>query len=294
MIHTIHNADFRTSWRPEDYLKQYYTTASLPADELAIYNFIIHYLQAEQPHFVKALDFGCGPTVHHIIPFIPYVEEVHLADYLPANLLALQQWLHGEPSAHNWDMYVQSVLTLEGIARPSSAELEIRKAQMRCKTRRIKQGNLFWKHPLKDGATYPLVLSFYCADSATHSKSQWRLFMRHLFNLIAPGGTLILSALHNTEHYNVGEQCFPSARVNENDMYAILSEGQFCKKTFDIHTIHISGWEEEGFDSIMLIKAQKTTSRPINMFPQTVFITPQAPESQVLPRSMRAWGEMRD
>jgi hypothetical protein len=263
MMHTVHNAHFRTSWRPDAYLKQYYTTASLPADELAVYNFIIHYLQTEQPHFARALDFGCGPTVHHIIPFVPYVEEFHLADYLPANLLALQQWLHGEPAAHNWDMYIQGVLHLEGIAQPSPAELERRKAQMRCKTREVRQGNLFWKHPLKDGSTYPLVLSFYCADSATPSKSQWRIFMRHLFNLIEPRGTLILSALHNAVQYNVGRQCFPSAQVNENDMYAILSEGNFCKKTLDMRVMDISGWEEEGFESIMLVKAQKTSRTDI-------------------------------
>jgi hypothetical protein len=263
MTYTEHNAHFRTSWRPGDYLKQYYTTASIPSDELAIYNFIIHYLQAEQPHFVKALDFGCGPTVHHMIPFIPYVEEFHLADYLPANLLALQQWLYGEPGAHNWDMYIEGILQLEGITQPSPAELERRKAQMRSKMRRIKQGNLFWKHPCRDGATYPLVLSFYCADSATHSKSQWRIFMRHLFSLIESGGTLILSALHNTTQYKVGRRCFPSAQVNENDMYTILSEEQFCKKTLDIRVINISGWEEEGFDSIILVKAQKSVSTNI-------------------------------
>lgn len=259
MTPTVHNAPFCTSWCPDDYLKQYYTTATIPSDELAIYHLVIQYLQAEQPHFVKALDFGCGPTVHHLIPFVPYVEEFHLADYLPANLLALQQWLYGEPGAHNWDMYIKGVLQLEGIAQPSPAELEMRKAQMRGKASRVKQGNLFWKHPLKDGATYPLVLSFYCADSATHSKNRWRIFMRHLFNLIAPRGTLMLSALHNAAQYKVGTGSFPSAQVNENDMYAILSEGHFCKKTLDIRIIDTPGWEEEGFDSIILVKAQKTT-----------------------------------
>ena len=259
MTDTVHNTNFRTLWCPDDYLKQYYTTTSIPSDELAIYNFVIPYLQAEQPHFVKALDFGCGPTVHHMIPFMPYVEEFHLADYLSANLLALQQWLHGEPKSHNWDIYIKGVLQLEGIAQPSPAELEMRKAQMRCKTSLVKHGNLYWKHPLNDASTYPLVLSFYCADSATHFKSKWRIFMRHLFNLIDPGGTLILSALHNTTHYNIGRQCFPSAQVNENDMYTILSEAHFRKKTLDIRVINISGWEEQGFDSIILAKAQKNS-----------------------------------
>jgi hypothetical protein len=260
MFPATHLSDFHTAWHPEDYLKQYYVTDTIPADELGIYNLLISYLQTEAPHFATALDFGCGPTLHHIIPLIPYTEELHLADYVTANLAAIQQWLRGETRAHNWDVYIKGVLQLEGIAQPSLTDLERRKAQMRCKVRRLKHGNLHWPHPLMDGSTYPLVVSCYCADSATHSKVQWRLFMRNLFNLVEPGGTLILSALHNSQNYHVGARCFPSAQVTEQDMYAILSEGHFVQKTLDLHVIPVTEWAEEGFEGIIVARAQKKPS----------------------------------
>jgi hypothetical protein len=250
-------SDFQTEWLPEDYLNQYYATETISSDELGIYNLVISYLQTERPHFAKALDFGCGPTLHHIIPFIPYVQELHLADYVPSNLMAIQQWLRGDTRAHNWDVYIKGVLQLERTTQPSPLDIDMRRAQMRYKITQLKHGNLHWRHPLKDQSTYPLVLSFYCADSATHSKSQWRLFMQHLFNLVEPGGTLILSALHNTTRYDVGNRYFPSAQVTENDMYAILSEGYFEQKTLDLRVVPVAEWAEEGFESILAVRAKK-------------------------------------
>jgi hypothetical protein len=257
MVQTTRMCDFRTEWHPEDYLKQYYATNTIPSDELGIYNLVISYLQTDGPHFGTALDFGCGPTLHHVIPFTPYVEELHLADYVPANLAAIQQWLHGETRAHDWDVYIKGVLQLEGIANPSLTDLDMRKKQMRCKITRLKHGNLHWPHPLMDGSTYPLVFSFYCADSATPSKAQWRLFMLNLFNLVQPGGTLILSALHNTRAYNVGTQYFPSAQVTEQDVCTVLHEGNFVQRTLDLQVIPVSEWAAEGFDSVIIVRAQK-------------------------------------
>jgi hypothetical protein len=195
--------------------------------------------------------------LHHIIPFIPYVEELHLADYVPSNLVAIQHWLRGDARAHNWDVYIKGVLQLEGVAQPSPRELDIRRAQMRRKITRLQQSNLHWQHPLQDTATYPLVLSFYCADSATHSKSQWQLFMRHLFNVVAPGGTLILSALHDTARYEVGARSFPSAQITENDMYAVFKAGHFVQETLDLRVVPVAEWAAEGFESILVVRAQK-------------------------------------
>lgn len=263
MPHVAQPCDFQTEWVPEDYLNQYYATDTISSDELGIYNLVISYLHTEQPYFAKALDFGCGPTLHHLIPFMPYVDELHLADYVPSNLTAIQQWLSGDARAHNWDVYIKGVLQLEGVTQPSPLDLAKRRAQMRRKITQLKQGNLHWQHPLQDASTYPLVVSFFCADSATHSKAQWRLFMRHLFNLVEPGGTLILSALHNTTRYDVGLRYFPSAQVTENDMYAVLSAGHFIQKTLDLRVVPVSEWAEEGFESILVVRAQKEDRVPV-------------------------------
>ena len=257
MTQIAHIHDYQTEWCTTEYLKQYYLTETIPSDELAIYNAVLSYLHTERPHFARALEFGCGPTVHHSIPFIPYVQELHLADYLPANLAAVQQWLQGDSEAHNWDMYIKGVLQLEGVTTPGRLAVDIRRTQMRCKITQLKPGNLYWQRPLQEHATYPLVLSFYCADSATSSKAQWRLFMQRLFTLVEPGGTLILSALHNATQYHVGTRCFPSAQVTENDMYAALRDGRFVPETLDLRVVPVAEWAAEGFERIIIARAHK-------------------------------------
>jgi hypothetical protein len=257
MAPTAHAQDFHTEWCAKEYLQQYYATAAIPSDELAIYNAVLPYLQTARPHFARALDFGCGPTVHHVIPFIPYVQELHLADYVPENLAAIQHWLQGDPEAHNWDMYIKGVLQLEGAAHPGSLALDLRKTHMRRKITQLKQGNLHWPHPLADQATYPLVLSFYCADSATASKAEWRLFMRRLFRLVEPGGTLILAALHNATQYTVGTRYFPSAQVTEHDLSAVLRDENFDEATLDLRVVPVTEWAADGFERIIIARAQK-------------------------------------
>jgi hypothetical protein len=84
--------------------------------------------------------------------------------------------------------------------------------------------------------------------------------MLNLFNLVQPSGTLILSALNNTKSYRVGPRYFPSAQVTEQDMYLVLNEGNFVQKTLDLQIIPVVEWAEEGFESIIVVRAQKRPS----------------------------------
>lgn len=243
-------------WNPQDYLQQYYATSHVTEDENAIFQYIISFLQQEHKIFSRAIDFGCGPTVHHAIPFAPYVAELHLADYLLSNLNEVQKWLSGDTHAHSWDMYIKSVLEMEGSRAVQVSDIEQRKQLMKEKITTLKQGDLRHPHPLKDGSVYDLVTSFYCAEAATASKREWRMFMKSLFNLVAPGGTIILAAVRNCRRYAAGKKFFPSANVNEKDLASVFSSSDF---NFDpeIRIVSTSEWMDEGFDSILLVKAQR-------------------------------------
>ncbi len=248
-------------WNPQDYLQQYYATSHVTEDENAIFQHVISSLQRSNKVFPRAIDFGCGPTVHHAIPLAPYVGELHLADYLPSNLNEIQKWLSGDTNAHSWDVYIKGLLEMEGSKDIQVCDIEQRKQLMKERITVLKQGDLRHAHPLKDGSVYDLVTSFYCADSATASKREWRIFMKNLFNLVAPGGTIVISALRNCRRYTAGEKCFPSANVNEKDLAALFSSSDFNfdPRSTEISIISISEWMDEGFDSILIAKAQRAT-----------------------------------
>jgi hypothetical protein len=42
-----------------------------------------------------ALEFGCGPTVHHAFPLVNVAGEVHMAEFLASNRAQIEKWLQG-------------------------------------------------------------------------------------------------------------------------------------------------------------------------------------------------------
>ncbi len=250
--------DFDKDWVPADYLNEYYKTQEVAPDEDAIYRFVFETLKRSGRTYERAIEFGCGPTIHHSLPLVSWCQQLHLADYLPSNLAEVARWLRADPDAHNWDVYVHGVLEREweSIEGPVSSEaIEIRKQLLRDRVTALKQGDIRRSAPLEDNAQYDLVTSFYCADSITASKEAWRQYIRNLSSLLAPGGLLILSALHQAKHYSAGRNRFPSANISASDMEEVLSEEKFIPHSVKVRVEYFSGWEEEGFDGVCMASA---------------------------------------
>ena len=159
-------------WNAQAYLRQYYSQDFIPDDEEAIQQRLVAYLQRSGKTFARAIDVGCGPTVHLHTALAPYVNELHLADYLPENLRAVEQWLRDEPEAHNWDGNIEYVLALETQAQVTPDAIAARKRLMRQKVTALKHCDVRQPHPLGEPADYDLVLSAYCVDAATDAQPQ--------------------------------------------------------------------------------------------------------------------------
>lgn len=228
-------------------------TPTIPSDERSILKYMLPFLRNQSHPFSRAIDVGSGPTLHHAIALIPYVDELHLSDYVIDSFTHVRSWLNNAPHAHNWDAYIKEILALEN----TSETVEQRKALLRKKITLLTKIDLKKRKPLASGDTYPLVTSFYCADSIAQTKSQWQSYMRHLFALLAPGGSIILSALHHAQQYKVGMHAFPSANVTKDDLFEAFLNSSFRRNRLDIHDAPVSEWNEEGFDSILIAIAQK-------------------------------------
>jgi hypothetical protein len=243
-------------WNPKEYLSHYYSTAYVADDDAAIFEHLISFLKQENKTFAKVIEFGCGPTPHHIFPLVPYLEELHFADYVPENLHEIRSWLEGNSNAHNWDMWVEYILKKEGLDRVTPEEIEQRKQLVRDKSTKLKLGDLRNSHPLSDNSVYDLVLSFFCADAATNSKSEWRQYMSHLFNLVKPGGEVFIVACDSAERYDVGEKKFPEANVTKEDFCSVFTNSKFASDSIEIEEIPIAEWADSGFKGIIIAKAR--------------------------------------
>jgi len=243
-------------WNPKDYLSQYYLTEKIAEDELHILKFCIEFLKSGEHHFTEVLDVGTGPTIHHAVPFAPHVDSIYLSDYLASNLTEIRNWIERHPQAHDWDPYLAGTLELEG-RQVTDADTEERANLLRQKIKELLPCDIFKSDPIESDKKFPLVTSFYCADSATHSKEAWVLAMENILSMVAPGGWFIMSALEKAKSYKVESLEFPSAEVNKFDVQKVLEISDFKPDSIVVKVVPIQVWKNEGFDGIIIARAQK-------------------------------------
>ncbi len=243
-----------SQWQPEEYLREYYGEV-LPDEHFAM-QFLVEAIARLEPVPV-ALEFGCGPTVHHALPMAPVAGEIHFADFLESNRVQVEKWLRSDDDAFNWRHFGRETLELEGNPAPTNEQITAREAMLRAKVTPVLFGDAFATDPL--GASkrgfYPLVASHYCAEACTTDKSEWSQCMKNIISLVAPGGTLILSCCSSANAYAVGELFFPCAGVDETDVLASLRENGFTD--IDLRVRQVPAQTEQGFSSVIFASAVK-------------------------------------
>ena len=138
-----------SEWKPEDYLSEYYS--ELMPDEQFAMEFLADWA-GKTPFAPTALEFGCGPTVHHLFPIAQVAGEIHMAEYLSSNREAVQDWIDRKPGAHNWDEFARETLRLRGHESPGMDEIQQVQDEARRRITAILPGDAFDPDPLGAGA----------------------------------------------------------------------------------------------------------------------------------------------
>ena len=246
-------ASFDTDWVPGEYLTEYYSEVEADERETIAY-FVEAMKQAETGQPI--LFFGVGPTLHHVFLAAGTASEIHLADYLPANLAEIERWLAQDPGAHDWRPFVRYTLECEGIADPTEEDVTRRETLTRARITRLLPGDARLPEPVT--TRYGTVVSAYCADSATDDHTTWESFMQHISGMVRPGGVFITSALRRCRFYLVGGKRFPSANVDENDMRAVLEPAFECASG-SIEARELAQHASQGYSGIVLAWARRRT-----------------------------------
>ncbi|BDI31903.1 hypothetical protein CCAX7_39540 [Capsulimonas corticalis] len=241
-----------SDWKPEDYLTEYYS--ELMPDEQFAMEFLADWAD-KTPYAPIAVEFGCGPTVHHLFPIAHVAGEIHMAEYLASNRQAVQDWVDRKASAHNWDEFAKETLRLRGEDSPTPAQIERVQDDARQRITAIIPGNAFDTDPLGPArrGSYPLVMSHYCAEAASTDIGKWYDSMRNILSLAAPGGTVILSACGAANYYCVGGRNFPCAGVTPSDMLKSLMDNGFGD--LDLRIRLVPAHTEQGYSSVIFARA---------------------------------------
>ncbi len=252
--------DFRTAASfAREYIDTYYRDRPPTNDEQRVFEFLVRHLRELPPQSLM-LEVGCGPTVHHVLPFVGSVGEIHVADYLDDNLAEIDKWKKGAADACGWRQYAELVLTLEG--RPSApADARLLEAVAQTKVTQLLSCDLTQPQVLGRDAWYPLVSAFYCTEEVGISLTQWEHVMTNLARLVAPGGRLFLSCLADTDFYRVGASNYPCARVTARDIERVLPRLGFDMTETVIESASVEGQGDEGVVGVVLVAATKRSMR---------------------------------
>lgn len=254
-------ASFDTEWEPSAYLKEYYSAIE-PEERETIAFFVDAMKNADRTQ--PALIFGVGPTLHHVFLAAEKVSEIHLGEYLPANLQEIERWLARDPEAHDWRQFVAYTLECEGFDRPASEEIAFREEMTRARITNLLHVDLREKNPLgvEGAGQYATVISAYCADSATGDKIAWATYMQRIAGLVRPGGLLLVAALRRSRGYVVGGKTFPSADVDEMDLQAVL-EPRFGRGNLTVQACKLTGAAPKGYSDVVLACACARAEREV-------------------------------
>lgn len=242
-------------WDAKQYLKDFYG-GSVASDEIETISFLTE-LAKNNPQD-KILDFGCGPTLHHVFPFVPFVSEIHVADLLSSNLAEVTKFIKNESDAHNWDKYIEYALFCENKKIPTTDLVIERRLATSKKITKVLEANARNDDPIGPDfrGKYPIVISCFCADSATDNHNDFSLLVRNIASLVQPGGMFAIACLRDTSFYKTNESHFPSARVDEIILEKVL-KNIFLPQSVRIETKHLPDHKQQGYSGIILASATK-------------------------------------
>jgi len=242
------------AWDARQYLHHYYSRVE--ADEAATLAFITRACgRIAAPG--RALVFGVGPTVHHLLPLAPHARELHVADYLESNLDHVRRWLRRDARSHDWRPFARHVLECEGTRAPTERQVGAREHMVRSRVTRCLRGDAGRESALATHGVgrYDVLLSCYCAESATGDQAVWRRYVRNILRLLAPGGLFITAALRRCRAYHVGRQRFACANIDEHDLAAVLIDAGIERAQLQIEVQAVGLRDRLGYDSIVLAAA---------------------------------------
>lgn len=250
-------ADY-SAWRARDYFETYYSEVVLP-DEQAVLAYQLEVMGRADARFGRALEYGCGPTLHRAIAAAAYAFRIDMADWLADNLVFVREWLRGDPEESDWSRFTRFILACEGTPDADRARVIRRESQARKCVRGLYVSDARWHEPLGEERRgyYDLIVSGFCLDAVSSDRGVWRACMQNVLSMLAPGGTAVIHALHDCTAYKVGERMFPGAGVTVDAMAESLLESGMARASIDVQVIPCPANSVYGYSGILTASARK-------------------------------------
>jgi hypothetical protein len=246
-----------SAWQARDYFETYYREVVLP-DEQRVLAYQLEALGAAPGELARALEYGCGPTLHRAIAAARHVFRIDMADWLPDNLRQVDRWLQAGPGNTDWNRFTRFILAREG-GPVDHARIERREALTRQAIRSLCLSDARQRDPLGPGREgfYDLLVSGFCIDAISRDKGVWSACMRNVLATLRRGGLLVLHALHRCQAYRVADRLFPGADLSADDLFESLLANGFARASIDIQFAPCPENAMYGYSGILMASGRK-------------------------------------
>lgn len=263
-------ADY-SEWCAQEYFDTYYRETVL-ADERHVLAFELDALADERSAFGRALEYGCGPTLHRAIAAARHAFRIDMADRSPDNLRQIQRWLQAGARNTDWNRFTRFILEHErgsighecasGATERALVEagaIERREALTRKVIRELRLSDARSPDPLGAARAgfYDLLISGFCLDAISGDKRIWHACMGNVIGTLRSGGLLLMLALHRCRAYRVGDRLFPCADLTADDLFVSLVANGLKRSSVEIDLVGCPDHAVYGYTGILIARAHK-------------------------------------
>ncbi len=266
----------------DNYARQYYLESrEVPSDEYIVADHLIPFLRANHQGGVF-LDPATGPTVHHELLVSPYFSQLHCADFLSDNRLAVKAFVEndldalveddpyaqfvGAPfpflSPLRWDHYAKFYLERHGAPADSEAIKALLAATRSKIGANIVKSNLMQFPVVDTPILYDAAGCFYCLEEVAKSDEDLAEIVKNVSQHIRPGGAFMASCLAESDFYLLeqedGEKInIPCLYMDEARLRNAVEAAGLEIPYGGITLKQTEGQAEEGLPGILVVYAQK-------------------------------------
>jgi nicotinamide N-methyltransferase len=249
-------------WQASDYFATYYGDVVLP-DERRVLAYQLGLLESQPMKFGRALEYGCGPTLHRAIAASRYAFRIDMADRVAGNLAQIGAWLKAGSESPDWSRYTRYILSCESELTVSARRIARREEHTRKVIRNLYVSDARRPDPLGEQCRgfYDLIVSGFCIDAISQDKRVWRQCMRNMLSMLSEGGWLVLHALARCSAYRVGDRLYPNADLSKDDVLASLLANDFVRATIDVELAPCPENARYGYSCVLTASGRKAWRR---------------------------------
>ncbi|CAJ0929637.1 unnamed protein product, partial [Mesorhabditis belari] len=218
----LDRSTFHEEWKTDLYLKDFYTKVEDSAMQMVL-TFLPVVVQRIGP-VKRVIDFGAGPTIHVSVCFRNTADELYLADYLPQNRKALQEWFD-EKMDFDWSVPLKIIDTREGGNWSNIKNME---PAARKKVKGIYHCDCFEDPAIKCSedlqGTFNVLVTIFCVEYCCNTFDEYKASIKNMSRQIALGGYLVMGGVFEETWCSFGGRNFTCLYITQEMMMEAFKE----------------------------------------------------------------------